>query len=399
MQKILIIAYDVNPTLGSEAGVASLWLKIISRYYQAFVITDSKHRKDIEKEDYGKVNFIYIALNDPLSRFFKKNRLYFAVYKIFINKAWPVLNSLIYNHDFKLVHCLTPASVYMYNDLYKLKLPVMIGPLGGGLKTPKGFESLFHTNCVRENVRNLLYSLAKRSYKRNSYLANSKKILIGTHYLLDYIPYDSRKNTSIFFDGIVDTSFFIPGPKSSSTKTHIAFIARLDPQKGPTLILEAMHKISQIRKDIRLTVAGTGRLFGEMKAFIQKHGLGDIVLLAGELNRQAVVSLLQNSDIFCLPTLREPGGVAILEAMSCGLPIITTDYGGPSFSVTGECGIKIKPTNISTYIDDLVRAILLLADDSQLRLKMGINARKRAVDHFSLAAFEQKVIFQYESIL
>lgn len=398
MQKVLIIAYDVNPNLGSEAGVASLWLKIITRHYQAFVITDEKHRKDLEEDDYGTARFFYIPQNDALSRLYKKNRLYSSAYAIFIRKAWPLLIDLVRTHDFKLIHCLTPAGVYMYNDLYKLGLPMMIGPLGGGLNTPKGFQSLFKSSWLKERIRVFFYDRANRNEKRLNYFRNANKILIGTHYLLEHLPIEVQGRTEQLFDVMVDTANFAPGAKHSSEETHITYIARLDPQKGPTLLLEAMRNISRTRKDIHLTMAGSGDLFNALKTYIIEHGLHDTVRLAGGLNRDEVISLLQHSDIFCLPTLREPGGVAILEAMSCGLPIITTDYGGPSFSVTDECGIKIKPTNFPQYVDDLVQAILHLADDRQLRREMGTKARQRAIDHFSPSSFEKKVIALYKGM-
>jgi len=398
MKKVMIIAYDVNPNLGSEAGVASLWLKIITRYYQAFVITDEKHRNDLEEYNYGAARFFYISQKDVLSRFYKKNRLYFSAYAIFIRKAWPLLIDLVRNHDFKLLHCLTPAGVYIYNDLYKLGLPMMIGPLGGGLNTPKGFQSLFKSSLLKERVRSLFYDRVNRNEKRLNYFHNAKKILIGTDYVRAHLPVEVQGRTELLFDVMVDTAKFTPAVKRSSEEVHISYIARLDPQKGPTLLLEAMRKISRKRNDIHLTMAGTGDSFNALQDYITEHEMHNTVKLTGRLSREEVINLLQHSDIFCLPTLREPGGVAILEAMSCGLPIITTDYGGPSFSVTDDCGIKIKPTNFSQYVDDLVQAILHLADDRQLRLEMGAKSRQRAVDHFSPASFEEKVIALYSSI-
>jgi glycosyltransferase involved in cell wall biosynthesis len=112
-----------------------------------------------------------------------------------------------------------------------------------------------------------------------------------------------------------------------------------------------------------------------------------------------MLKLYQNSDIFCLPTLREPGGTAILEAMACALPIITSNYGGPKYSVTEDCGTKIEVKDCEQYIRDLADALIKLINDSSLRLKMGLCARQRVEQEFSLIALEKKLIDLYKDFL
>ena len=107
---------------------------------------------------------------------------------------------------------------------------------------------------------------------------------------------------------------------------------------------------------------------------------------------------MQSSDIFCLPTLREPGGGAILEAMACGLPIITTNYGGPKYSVNESCGIKIETINQIQFLKDLESALLKLIKDRELRKTMGQESRKRAVNNFSKKALSSKILQLYSEL-
>ena len=81
---------------------------------------------------------------------------------------------------------------------------------------------------------------------------------------------------------------------------------------------------------------------GRLGELISDHGLEDCVSLLGHVARRELLNEYQQSDIFCLPTLREPGGTAILEAMACCLPVVTSDYGGPHYCVTDECGSGLR---------------------------------------------------------
>jgi glycosyltransferase involved in cell wall biosynthesis len=57
------------------------------------------------------------------------------------------------------------------------------------------------------------------------------------------------------------------------------------------------------------------------------------------------MQILRDSDVFVMPSLRECGGTAILEAMALGKPVVTTDWGGPADYVTPECGLLVSPTS------------------------------------------------------
>lgn len=121
--------------------------------------------------------------------------------------------------------------------------------------------------------------------------------------------------------------------------------------------------------------------------------------LLGQIARRELFTKYQESDIFCLPTLREPGGGAVLEAMACGLPVVTSNYGGPSYSVTDECGIRIEMADSRQYIVDLSLALERLARHEDLRRSMGQRARQRAVGEFSLQALDRNIRDIYRRLM
>jgi len=116
--------------------------------------------------------------------------------------------------------------------------------------------------------------------------------------------------------------------------------------------------------------------------------------MTGQIERKKIVKYLQQSEVFCLPSIREPGGASILEAMACSLPVVVLDYGGPSYSVTKKCRIKIKPANPLNVINDISNAVLFLLLNKKIREKMGKEGRQQVISHFFPNAIEKK-LFQY----
>jgi len=77
--------------------------------------------------------------------------------------------------------------------------------------------------------------------------------------------------------------------------------------------------------------------------------------------------------------------------MACGLPVITSDYGGPRYSVTDDCGVRIEMVSPDQYARDLSSALELLLWREDVRRSMGHRARQRAVEDFSVQALERRI--------
>ena len=405
MPTIALIAYDLNPNIGTECGKAHRWLLILAKHFSIEVFVDSKHKQDIEGFDYGSnVRFNFIDSKTPLKKYYKKLRLYNLLYKGFLRGLKPVLEEKIKKEDICLLHYITPAGIHSFNDFYKdIYIPYIVGPLGGGLKTPKGFGICRGKEFLRNFLRDIYYAVLKYHIPLKQYLLHANKIIIGTEYLLDYLPISVRQKTSIIFDTLIDTKNFPVKNKEVRGNNYIQIVysGSLLRKKGILLLIEALKLIKERYNinDLKVIVLGDGPLYTVVKQKIKEYGVGKIVCLKGQVAWKDVVNILASSDIFCLPTLREPGGGAILEAMACGLPIITSDYGGPKYSVTDDCGIKIKVGNYKQYVSDLADAIIKLVKDEALRKRMGENARKRVEKEFSLEALEGKILKVYKEVL
>ncbi len=181
----------------------------------------------------------------------------------------------------------------------------------------------------------------------------------------------------------VDTDRFqgtVPRPPHPGP-IRLLTVARLNVSKGHRHALAALRMAVDRGCDIHYTLAGEGPYREEIEAEIRKLGLQDRVTLTGTLGEGEVIPLLQQADIFVLPSigLGEAAPVAVMEAMSCGLPVICSIIGGtPDMITHGEDGLLIKQGDEQAIAEALIR----LVNDPEERARLGRNARTRAVQTY-----------------
>jgi glycosyltransferase involved in cell wall biosynthesis len=107
----------------------------------------------------------------------------------------------------------------------------------------------------------------------------------------------------------------------------LVFVGRLDHQKDPLLLLRAFAGLRQRRPSARLIVIGAGVLRGDVERLISAEGLSGAVALIGLQRKSAIADWLRAADLFVLSSAYEGMPMAVLEALGCGLPVLSTDVG------------------------------------------------------------------------
>jgi len=398
---VALVAMDLNPTIGTECGFAAKWLSIVAERYRVEVFVDRAHRDDVLGRFPDNVQFNFIGLDGAFVLKLKSLGLYNLVSAVFTRRVMREISARKVSSVFSAVHCITPAGVHSYNHLYQLGLPLIVGPVGGGLRDPAGFESMFGSIGLRNRLRNLFYSVLPFNPLWRRYFDRADLVLVGTDALLEILPSGVSAKSEIVFDTAVDTDIFIPLVRMPRERVSILYVGRLEVVKGCFLLLEAVRNLvrgGRFDVPFELVFYGSGSQESALRDSISRDGLKHCVTIGGQIDHQLLPRALGQADIFCLPTLREPGGGSILEAMACGLPIVTTDYGGPAYSVGDDCGFKIVPSSPEQYVCDLEAALVALIEDECLRNRMGDCSRQRALDLFSTAALRNRVFEVYERV-
>ncbi len=178
----------------------------------------------------------------------------------------------------------------------------------------------------------------------------------------------------------VDTDLFAPAPRPTGP-FQLLTVARLAHTKGHVLTLDAIARLRTEGLDIRYTIAGEGDSRGAIVARTGELGLGAVVTMTGSVGEDEALRLLQQADAFVLSSFGpgEAAPVSVMEAMSCGLPVICSRIGGTGDMIEhGISGMLVRQEDVAGLAD----AIALLAQDRQLCARLGGAARARAVERF-----------------
>jgi glycosyltransferase involved in cell wall biosynthesis len=198
--------------------------------------------------------------------------------------------------------------------------------------------------------------------------------------------------------------FVLPNPieipphlpdRSSADRVRFFFAGRVGQRKGAFDLIQAFAHLSEPKKSrVRLTIAGDGEI-EKASTLVRELALTEIVSFAGWIGVAERERLLRQSDVFVLPSYNEGLPMAILEAMSWGLPIISTPVGGiPEVVIPDRHGFLVTPGDIEGLTAAIERAI----DDEPLRLSLGDNARQSAVA-FDVLQYSIRLGDLYRSIL
>jgi len=195
-----------------------------------------------------------------------------------------------------------------------------------------------------------------------------------------------------YLPNMIDIHFFKCSRERHNTFNFIN-IAFMEKKKHQKMLIEAFTRSFQGDPGISLTIVGDGPQYQELKELIASLDMEDQIMLYGRANREEVKTLLQNADAFVLSSQYETFGVVIIEAMACGLPVISTRCGGPESIITS------KELGLLSEIDeeDLSKKLLTLYNtytdyDPDL-------IRDHVIEHFSQEVVTLELMRIYHEVL
>ncbi len=174
----------------------------------------------------------------------------------------------------------------------------------------------------------------------------------------------------------------------------ITTVGRLTRTKGYRVLLQAMRRVLQAVPEARLFLCGSGEEEDTLRHETAALGLTPSVTFAGFV--ADVRATLARADIFVMPSVSEGLGVAVLEAMAMGRPVVASATGGlPEAVVDGETGLLVPPGEPAALAEALVS---LLRDPRRAR-QMGEAGRERALAHFDRPRIVPRILALYEELV
>lgn len=175
----------------------------------------------------------------------------------------------------------------------------------------------------------------------------------------------------------------------------IGIVASLNRNKGHKYLFKAAVKILKEFSDVKFLIVGDGILKKELEKSVQEMGIAESIIFTG--TRCNIPEILSVIDIFVLPTCKREGlGIAIIEAMAAGKPVVASDIGGiPELVKNGVSGILAEPGNS----DALSAAIMTLLNDKARVKNMGRKGAEIIKQSFSSVRMIKKIEKLYQELL
>ena len=193
----------------------------------------------------------------------------------------------------------------------------------------------------------------------------------------------------------IDTETFKPNDNKKRIKNRIITTASADvPLKGLKYLINALPKIISLYPDTELVVIGKAKSNGETMKLIKKLNLLPHIHFKSNLKEEDIVDLYASAELAVIPSLYEGFGFGAGEAMSCGVPLISTLSGGLEDIVKGSC-YEIEPGS-SVQIEN---AVIDLFDNEEEMKRVALLGRKRILEKFNwrqaakgyLAIYEREI--------
>jgi glycosyltransferase involved in cell wall biosynthesis len=393
--RILLSAYACEPNRGSEPGIGWQWATRMAKLgHEVHVITRASNREAIASayaaNPIPTLHFTYVDL-PKWARFWKRgNRGVHLYYFLWQVRSLSVAREMHARVRFDLVHHITFGVFRQPSLLGLLGVPFIFGPVGGGERAPRSLRrSLPFRPRMSEWVRDVANAYAKFDPLLRLGLRRASRILCKTEETRRSLPDAYRGQGELFLEigtelDATHTGSQIVGPEPKHPGSlRVLFVGRLVHMKGLHLALPAFARLFETFPGSFFTIVGSGPQEHELRLLAAQLGVYHRVEWLPWMTHDAVMALYPEYDVFLFPSLHDSSGNAVLEAMSCGLPVVCLNLGGPAAIVDSFSGITIEATEPVETMRQLGDALLLLARRPQLQAYLARGAQARASNYFS----------------
>ena len=399
MSRILLSAYACEPGKGSEPEVGWLWAtELTDAGHEVWVITREANRTAIEVGTAGRLrprlHFVYYDLPSWSRRWKRGARGVHLYYALWQWGAYRQARRLTREICFDCVHHVTFVGLRAPSFMGLLGLPFFLGPVSGGEGIPRRLRmGMKPVAQWRELMRDAANRLIHADPIMRSSFRRAERIFLATRESLRLVPAAFQQKCTVQL-GIGLSREYLgwtgPKPNSAATELRLLYVGRLLEWKGLDLGIHAVRRLRDRGVRVRFTIVGDGPAREGLRQLTAELGVDEEVHWTAWLPRDQLHESYYEHDALLFPSLRDSGGMVVLEAMAHGLPVVCTDRGGPAVIVNRRCGRVVSTLEQTKdgVIGGLVEALYELNCDRTLLRKLGRAARSRAweFDFYRVAA-------------
>jgi glycosyltransferase involved in cell wall biosynthesis len=404
--RVLVVSENISMKMGGESSLPFYYAKLLSRRGAEVWLACHERVENELREEFaefqGRLHFVKDTPGQKrLYQFGRKLR--YRVNDIIVGQAIHVMTQsrlrslalrIIREANIDVVFEPAPITPKGLSFMYDMGVPVVIGPLCGGMDFPPAFRVL-DSFSTRQLIK-----LGRFAAQLANHLVPGKLhadvLLVANRLTEAALPRGYRGRVIRVFESGVDLELWASegtDEHRSGEDVRFVFSGRFVDWKGVQYLVPAFARAVAEEPRCKLDLIGGGELESEIRAMIDRLDLRESVRWHGWLARSEAARIVRDADVFVMPSLRECGGTAILEAMALGKPVISTNWGGPADYVDANSGLLVEPSSEKALVDGLAAAMVRLARSGKLRKSLGAGGRLRVLqDDLSWNAKADRVL-------
>jgi glycosyltransferase involved in cell wall biosynthesis len=409
---ILIVAPNASSRFGGEAFLPLKYFQILHRRgFPVRLIAHARNRTNLQEvltTEIGSVDFIEDSVWHRLiwnvGRFLPgvlRDAIAGTALNL-VNEAYQgkLIRRLVREGKVGVIHQPIPVSPKAPSSLYGFGVPVLIGPMNGGMTYPPGYSD--HESAVTRGFVGLARQFAVIVNRFVPGKRRAAALLVANARTRAALPIANHPNVIELVENGVDLSVWAP-PRATVSRLardpfRLVFMGRLVGWKAVDITFEAIRLARAAGVDARLDILGDGEERAALEALAARLGLADAVTFLGFRPQAECAKRLAEADALILNSVYECGGAVVLEAMSLERPVIASDWGGPADYLDPSCGILIPPAPRDTFAARIAAAIQRLAGDPALCSAMGEAGRARIIADFDWETKVDRMIAIYMEV-
>ncbi|WP_448208382.1 glycosyltransferase family 4 protein [Azospirillum sp. sgz302134] len=369
--RVLLIGHAVSPVLGSEPGLTWNWAWHLSAEHEVWLIAHPHFREPVERHlaDHPnpRLRVAWVALPRALDpwRPEQGERGLRAHYLLWLRAAHRRAARLVAEHGIDIAHHVSLGTVGAPPPFWKLPVPFVWGPLGGGQTAPSGFRDCFGGHWAAERLRALRLALLERSpgLKR---CARAAACALATNEETAAIlrRAGARDVRFVADNGIAPDTFGEERPpRQPGEPFRLLWAGRMEPRKGLPVLLHALSRLGAL--PVEVTVAGDGPALEAWRALTTRLALADRVRFVGRVPATDMPALFARADAFAFTSLRDSLGSVTLEALARGVPLVTLDHQGQRALIPADAAAKVPADDLRTAVDGFATALRRLVESPE----------------------------------
>lgn len=391
MLSILINAYACSPNMGSEPGMAWNWCVNLAKDCELHIITEGEFKDKIEAvlptlPQGNNMHFYYNPVSDEIRKMCwnQGDWRFYKYYREWQWKTYIMAEKIIKQHHIDIVHQLNMIGFREPGYLWKIEnKPFVWGPIGGLKQFPSSYlEGAGIKMKLFNRVKNIINIYQIKHDKRVDQALKKADLLISS------IPdsYNAIKKYKGLNSIIIpETGCFIDDNSIKRNKEEkvdddfrLLWVGKFDFRKQLNIALATMSKLKD-KSNIKLIICGSGsdNQISYYKQMAINLGIEDNVVWKGNIENSKVKEEMRKSDIFFFTSVSEDTSTVVLEAVSCGLPVLCFDTCGMGYVINESVGQKVPLTNPRQSADEFAEKINYLYNNREYLQKLSDGCKQR----------------------